>query len=122
MTQQVQNVIQQIDNVLPGIQINWIVQGLEEEKKQLLERNKRFGIWKQPTEWRGKWLDALCYIDRLSGNVVTMRACSVKLYSDSKYFEREIKKHLLYGFENMNQFCVKQKSWRNGRFYHMLES
>ena len=94
MTQQVQNVVQQIDNVLPGIQINWIVQGLEEEKKQLLERNKRFGIWKQPTEWRGKWLDALCYIDRLSGNVVTMRACSVKLYSDSKYFEREIKKTL----------------------------
>ena len=94
MTQQVQNVVQQIDNVLPGIQINWIVQGLEEEKKQLLERNKRFGIWKQPTEWRGKWLDALCHIDRLSGNVVTMRACSVKLYSDSKYFEREIKKTL----------------------------
>lgn len=94
MTQQVQNVVQQIDNVLPGIQINWIVQGLEEEKKQLLERNKRFGIWKQPPEWRGKWLDALCYIDRLSGNVVTMRACSVKLYSDSKYFEREIKKTL----------------------------
>lgn len=42
-----------------------------------------------------KVLDALCAIDRLRGETVSMRVFSIRLYADSKLFEREIKKRIV---------------------------
>lgn len=90
--QQVQHAVQQIDSVLPRLHADWIFQGLEADKSQLLEKNRLYGIWKQTSIYRQEFLEALCCVDSLEGNSVTMRAFSIRLYSDSKHFERDIKK------------------------------
>ena len=93
--QKTEKAVRLIDTVISEIQTKWIKEGLQEDKSLLLEKNKLFGIWKQPEHLRTEFLKALCYVDKLAENTITMRACSIQLYSDSKYFEHEIKKHLV---------------------------
>ncbi len=94
MQQQAEEAAWQAEKFAASLKAEWIKAGLMSDCDALRQKKKLFGIWKQPHEYREKWLKALEYTDQHTDSTVTMRACSIKLYSDSKYFEREIKSPL----------------------------
>lgn len=60
-----------------------------------ISKNKLSGFWKEEPRLVNDVLKALELIYSLNGASISMRAASVKLYSDSKRFENEIKRHIV---------------------------
>lgn len=91
----VNRILSGIKKALPSIHREWIRTGLKSEIEKMASEHKLYGIWKHDDELRENIFKAICYIDNLGDDSVSMRACSIYLYSDSKYFEREVKKYLV---------------------------
>lgn len=60
-----------------------------------IHKNRLSGFWKEDARLISDVLRALELIYSLNGTSITMRAASVKLYSNSKRFENEIKRHII---------------------------
>ncbi len=72
----------------------WIRQYLDEVLANI-EQNKLNGLWREDEQLVCDVLKALELIYSLNGQSITMRLASVRMYSDSKRFERDIKKHII---------------------------
>ncbi len=57
--------------------------------------NKLIGLWREDEKLIEDVLKALGLVYSLNGRNISMRAASVKLYADSKRFERDIKSHIV---------------------------
>jgi len=74
-----------------NINFNWIGTFLSTECDKIENSKKLTGIWKKEIIIIEDFLKTLAAIDSLNRNSISMRAFSVNLFSDSKYFERTIK-------------------------------
>lgn len=91
----VNEVLIEIASFLECIDTNWIRACLLVQADNIKEKNKLTGIWKSDIKLVREILEALKEIDRLNGKTVSMRTFSINLYSDSKYFEKNIKKYIV---------------------------
>lgn len=57
--------------------------------------SKPEGIWSLSPSERDAVLKSLLALDEMNGETISMRAFSIRLYSDSKFFEREIRKRIV---------------------------
>lgn len=89
--ERVRTAIIQIESI---IQDGWIRQYLDEVLKDI-EQNKLNGLWSEDEQLISDTLKALELIYSLNGQSITMRSASIRLYSDSKRFERDIKKYVI---------------------------
>lgn len=89
-----------IDKALKKIDLKWLKDYLLSSRNDMLENNKLTGIWGRGQSFSEKFLAALVGINDLHGNSVSMRAFSVGIYHDSKYFEREIKQFVITAIKN----------------------
>ncbi|WP_377071728.1 Wadjet anti-phage system protein JetD domain-containing protein [Ruminococcus bicirculans (ex Wegman et al. 2014)] len=90
----VNEVLEEIERLSENIITDWIKEYLISQYELIREKNKLIGIWKSDIKLIREILSALREIDRLNGKTVSMRTFSINLYSDSKYFERNIKKYI----------------------------
>lgn len=60
-----------------------------------ISENRLSGLWKEDARLINDVLKALELIYSLNGESISMRAASVKLYSDSKRFENDIKRYIV---------------------------
>lgn len=90
----VNEVLTEIVSSLECIHTNWIRTYLFAQMDSIKSKNKLSGIWKSDIKLIHEILAALKEIDRLNGKTVLMRAFSINLYSDSKYFEKNIKNYI----------------------------
>lgn len=80
-----------IDSVTDG----WIQSYLKSAYEGICEKHSLSGVWGGEPLFVSNFLKALVEIDKLAGKEASMRAFSVALFSDSKYFEKNIKSVLL---------------------------
>ncbi len=90
----VNEVLEEIESLSKSIDTDWIREYLISQFDNIREKNKLTGIWKSDVNLIRDILAALREIDRLDGKSVSMRTFSINLYSDSKYFERNVKKYI----------------------------
>lgn len=90
----VNEVLEEIGVFSKGIVTDWIKEYLISQYDNIREKNKLTGIWKSDIKLVRDILAALREIDRLNGKTISMRTFSINLYSDSKYFEGNIKKYI----------------------------
>lgn len=90
----VNEVLEEIESLSKSIDTDWIREYLISKFDNIREKNKLTGIWKSDINLIRDILAALREIDRLDGKSVSMRTFSINLYSDSKYFERNVKKYI----------------------------
>lgn len=90
----VNEVLEEIESLSKSIDTDWIREYLISQFDNIREKNKLTGIWKSDINLIRDILAALREIDRLDGKSVSMRTFSINLYSDSKYFERNVKKYI----------------------------
>lgn len=90
----VNEVLEVIGEFSKDIITDWIKEYLISQSDNIREKNKLMGIWKTDIKLIREILSALREIDRLNGETVSMRTFSIELYSDSKYFEKNIKKYI----------------------------
>lgn len=90
----VNEVLEEIGVFSKGIVTDWIKEYLISQYDNIREKNKLTGIWKLDIKLVCEILASLREIDRLNGKTISMRTFSINLYSDSKYFERNIKKYI----------------------------
>lgn len=90
----VNEVLEETESLSKSIGTDWISEYLVSQSDNIREKNKLTGIWKSDINLIRDILAALREIDRLDGKTVSMRTFSIDLYSDSKYFERNVKKHI----------------------------
>lgn len=90
----VNEVLEKIESLSKNIDTDWIREYLISESDNIRVKNKLTGIWRSDINLVRNILAALCEIDKLDGKTVSMRTFSIDLYSDSKYFERNVKKYI----------------------------
>lgn len=83
-----------IQNAMINIDNGWIRAYLDKVLEDI-SKNKLGGLWNSAPQIVSDVLKAFELIYFLNGENISMRAASVKLYADSKYFEKEIKKHII---------------------------
>lgn len=88
-------VLNVLDETARQIKTEWIQQFLQDSRASMEVSGKPEGIWSLDTNRLTQVLDAFSAIDRLCGETVSMRVFSLRMYADSKLFEREIKKRLV---------------------------
>lgn len=93
-------VVNRIDKTLNEVNNDWIYNYLENVKNSILTSNKITGIWNNEHTLIDNFLSALINISKLKGKPISMRAFSVNVYGDSKFFEREIKQHIVTAIKN----------------------
>lgn len=91
----VNEVLEEIELISKGIVTDWIREYLISQYDHIREKNKLIGIWRSDIKLVREILSAFREIDKLKGKTVSMRTFSINLYSDSKYFERNIKKFIV---------------------------
>lgn len=91
---EVNDVLVEIERLSVDIQVPWIKEYLHFQYDNIKGKNKLTGMWRTDIKLIREILSALGEIDRLNGKSVFMRTFSIDLYSDSKYFERNIKKYI----------------------------
>lgn len=84
-----------ISKSLAQIPNGWIKQYLDSELEEISSKSKLVGLWNEDLEVISDVLKALKLIYTLNGKEISVRAASVSLYSDSKRFERCIKKYIV---------------------------
>lgn len=84
----------EVRNTESRIASGWIKEYLSSVLDDI-SKNRLNGFWKEDAPLISDVLKALELIYSLNGASITMRAASVKLYSDSKRFENEIKRHIV---------------------------
>ena len=99
-TEKVGRVVELIDNALKKISLEWIENYLVSCREYMRENNKLTGVWNRGEPFPDSFLSALVGINDLNGKSVSMRAFSIKLYSDSKFFEREMKPFVVTAIKN----------------------
>ncbi|MGN0655390.1 MAG: Wadjet anti-phage system protein JetD domain-containing protein [Ruminiclostridium sp.] len=95
----VDDVAKLIDTAVSEVRTHWIYTFLKSSREYMLAVNKLTGIWSKNNELITAFLDALSSIDRIE-STVSMRAFSVKVYGDSKKFERDIKQYIIPVIKN----------------------
>ena len=93
-------VVNRIDKTLNEVNNDWIYNYLENARSSILTSNKITGIWNNEHTLINNFLSALTNISKLKGKPISMRAFSVNVYGDSKFFEREIKQHIVTTIKN----------------------
>ena len=88
-------IINIIEKTLQKVTIKWIRNYLEAECDSILTKGKITGIWCKEKNVIDDFLSAFEGIDKLKGNVVSMRVFSIQTYGDSKKFQREIKQLII---------------------------
>ena len=91
----VNTVVQIIDSALDKIEVEWIISFLEAARNDMIDKNKLTGIWCKEHIFLSNFLAAFEGISKLCGRSISMRAFSVKIYGNSKLFEKEIKQHVI---------------------------
>ncbi len=94
-TSKVSSVVAMIDAIIPQITTKWIYNYLSDSKNDLIKGNKLTGIWKKEPQFLKDFLNALKGIDKLENKTVSMRSFSVKIYDNSKTFEKTIKNSII---------------------------
>lgn len=84
-----------IEKTLQKVTIKWIRNYLEAECDSILTKGKITGIWCKEKNIIADLLSALESIDKMNGNVVSMRVFSIQTYGDSKKFQREVKQLII---------------------------
>lgn len=84
-----------ISKSLAQIHDGWINQYLDCELNKISSQSKLVGLWGEGFDLISDVLKALELIYALNGKEISIRAASVSLYSDSKRFERCIKKYIV---------------------------
>lgn len=84
-----------ISKSLELIPNGWIKQYLDSEVEEISSKSKLVGLWNEDLGVISDVLKALKLIYTLNGKEISVRAASVSLYSDSKRFERCIKKYIV---------------------------
>lgn len=84
-----------ISKSLERIPNGWIKQYLESELEEISSKSKLVGLWSEELDLISDVLKALELIYTLNGKEISVRAAGVRLYSDSKRFERFIKKYIV---------------------------
>lgn len=79
---------------LERIKTAWIADYLSRQISEITERSKPIDKWQNDIMLVRDILKALDNVDKLSGSI-SMRAFSIRLFSDSKYFEKTIKKYIV---------------------------
>lgn len=92
---EVNDVLIEIERLSRSIKTAWIKEYLHIQYNNIKEKNKLSGMWRSNITLIREILAALGRIDRLNGKSISMRTLSIELYSDSKYFERNIKKYIV---------------------------
>lgn len=90
-TSKIASILNIIEVALQKISLEWIRNFFKTERDNIRLKGKLSGIWGKEHYIIYSFIDALNGIDKLSGTSVSMRAFSVRVYHDSKKFEREIK-------------------------------
>lgn len=91
----VSRTLKRISDTVESIKKGWVQEYLEREKERIISSEKVTGIWSLEDRLTDGILKALKGIGDLNGESVSMRAFSVSLYGDSKFFEREIKNRII---------------------------
>lgn len=91
---EVKDVLGAISQLLNSITTVWLSEYLRSQYDNIKDKNKLTGIWRSDIKIVREILSALGEIDKLNGKSVSMRTFSIELYSDTKYFERNIKKYI----------------------------
>lgn len=84
-----------ISKSLESIPSGWIKQYLDEEFNEISSKNKLSGLWSEDYVLISDVLKALELIYALNSKDISVRAASISLYSNSKRFERYVKKHIV---------------------------
>ena len=98
-TSRVDDVAKLIDMAVSEVRTGWIYTFLKNSREYIQAVNRLSGIWSKNNELISAFLAALTDIDKLE-SAVSMRAFSVKVYGDSKKFERDIKQYLIPVIKN----------------------
>ncbi|MCM1328625.1 MAG: DUF2220 domain-containing protein [Ruminococcus sp.] len=93
-------VIDLIDSAINETEHCWVCDYFLQTRDNIVKSNKLTGIWNGGHKFITDFTDALVNISKLSGKSVSMRAFSVNVYGDSKYFEREIKQYVVSVIKN----------------------
>lgn len=93
-------VVAMINDALLKVGNNWIRNYLESVKNNILLKRKLSGIFGGEHILLNNFLRALINIDQLCDKSISMRAFSVNVYGDSKFFEREIKQYIIPVIKN----------------------
>lgn len=96
----INSVISLIDNAMTAAGPCWVHDYFERTRDNIIKCSKLTGIWNSEHKLLNDFLDALINISRLKEKAVSMRAFSVNIYGDSKYFEREIKQYIIPVIKN----------------------
>lgn len=96
----INSVISLIDNAMVAAEHCWVHDYFKQIRDNIIKSGKLTGIWNGDHNLLNDFLDALINISRLNGKAVSMRAFSVNVYGDSKYFEREIKQYVIPVIKN----------------------
>ncbi len=86
---------------LERIKTAWIADYLSRQISEITERSKPIDKWQNDIMLVRDILKALDNVDKLSGSI-SMRAFSIRLFSDSKFFEKTIKKYIV-GIASKNE-------------------
>lgn len=93
-------VLELIDKTLGRIESHWLRTYLLSSREYMLENNKLTGVWGKKQPFLNNFLSALVGINDLHGSSISMRAFSINIYSDSKFFEREMKPFVITVIKN----------------------
>lgn len=96
----VNRVIELIDQMLERIELDWLRTYLLSSREYMRENNKLTGVWSKKQPFLNNFLSALVGINDLHGSSISMRAFSINIYSDSKFFEREMKSFVITVIKN----------------------
>lgn len=96
----INSVISLIDNAIIGTEHGWVHDYFLRTRDNIINNAKLTGIWNGEHKLLADFLDALINISKLTGKSVSMRAFSVNVYGNSKYFEREIKQYVIPVIKN----------------------
>lgn len=88
-------ILLEIQSSANTVHTEWILKFLQSSYQHISVKHALTGVWNNSTKLIFDLLKTLREIDNLNGKEISMRAFSVSLFSDSKYFERNIKAMLL---------------------------
>lgn len=96
----VNRVIILIDKTLERIDLEWLRAYLLSSREYMRKNNILTGVWGKELPFLNNFLSALIGINNLHGGSISMRAFSIYIYSDSKFFEREMKPFIITVIKN----------------------
>lgn len=110
--QEAEQFCMQIQSGLSQVQSAWILAWGEEVCKRAKE-TYRIPVYCKNQKHTEALLQAFLVYDALKGEVITMRAFSIRCFQDSKYFEREVRNEFLQiaqqYHEELKELCKQQK-------------